>query len=94
MIRHAHRLTGKEPVDFAIPPVDFCMMACAVGAEAYTIRRPEDLVRIDFAPYARKSSPPCWMFILTRMSRRLWGCFRKVTVYRFTGSKIRVSPVM
>jgi acetolactate synthase-1/2/3 large subunit len=57
MIRHAHRLTGKEPVDFANPAVDFCMMARAVGAEAYTIRRPEDLVRIDFAALCEKDLP-------------------------------------
>lgn len=57
MIRHAHRLTGKEPVDFTIPPVDFCMMARAVGAESYTVRHPEDLDRIDLQALCKKNRP-------------------------------------
>ncbi|SPD76363.1 conserved hypothetical protein [uncultured Desulfobacterium sp.] len=57
MIRHAHRLTGKERVDLSIPPVDFSMMARAVGADAHTIRSPEDLERIDFPSLCSKSGP-------------------------------------
>lgn len=57
MIRNGHRLAGKEPVDFAIPPVDFCMMAKAMGANALTIRHPEDLEQIDYQDLCRRNGP-------------------------------------
>jgi acetolactate synthase-1/2/3 large subunit len=57
MIRHAHRLEGTEPVDFAIPPVDFCMMAKEVGANAYTIRHPEDFELIDYQALCSRNGP-------------------------------------
>ena len=48
MIRDRHRQTGKEPLEFAIPPVNFAKMAEAVGAKGYTIRDPEFFEQIDF----------------------------------------------
>ncbi len=57
MIRHGHHLAGTEPVDFSIPPVDFCMMANAVGANAHTIRHPEDFELIDFQAVCRRNGP-------------------------------------
>ena len=57
MIRHAHRLVGSEPVDFAIPPVDFCMMAKAIGANAHTIRHPEDFEQIDYQALCSRNGP-------------------------------------
>jgi acetolactate synthase-1/2/3 large subunit len=57
MIRHAHRLSGTEPLDFAIPPVDFCMMAKAVGAHAHTIRTPDDFEQIDYQALCSRDGP-------------------------------------
>jgi acetolactate synthase-1/2/3 large subunit len=57
MIRHGHRMAGEEAVDFSIPPVDFCMMAEAVGANAHKIRDPKDLEYIDFESLCRRKGP-------------------------------------
>jgi acetolactate synthase-1/2/3 large subunit len=57
MIKHAHRLAGTEPVDFAIPPVDFCQMAKAVGANAYTIRHTKDFEQIDYQALCSRNGP-------------------------------------
>lgn len=57
LIRHAHRLLGNELVDFAIPKVDFAMMARAAGAEAHTIRDAKDFDRIDWQALALRKNP-------------------------------------
>lgn len=57
MIRHAHRLAGTEPIDFAIPPVDFCMMAKAMGANAHKIRHPKDFEQIDYQALCSRNGP-------------------------------------
>jgi acetolactate synthase-1/2/3 large subunit len=57
LIRHAHRLTGREQVGYGIPPVDFAMMARAAGAEAHTIRELKDLDRIDWRSLAERKGP-------------------------------------
>jgi acetolactate synthase-1/2/3 large subunit len=57
LIRHAHRLLGKELVDYAIPEVDFAMMARAAGAEAHTIREAKDFDRIDWQALALRKNP-------------------------------------
>jgi acetolactate synthase-1/2/3 large subunit len=57
MIRHGHRLAGTESVDFAIPPVDFCMMAEATGANAQKIQDPKDFEHIDYQALCRRNGP-------------------------------------
>jgi len=57
LIRHGHRLLGKERVDFDIPPVDFAMMARAAGAEAHTIRSAGDFDLIDWNKLANRQGP-------------------------------------
>jgi len=57
LIRHAHRQMGKETVDFAIPKVDFAMMARAAGAEAHTIREARDFDLIDWQALALRKNP-------------------------------------
>jgi acetolactate synthase I/II/III large subunit len=57
LIRHAHRLSGKEGVEFAIPAVDFAMMARAAGAEAHKIREERDLDMIDWRALALHQGP-------------------------------------
>lgn len=48
MVKHRHRQTGTEPLEFAIPPVDFSLMAKAVGAKSYVLRCTEDLNQLDY----------------------------------------------
>jgi acetolactate synthase-1/2/3 large subunit len=57
LIRHAHRLAGTESIDFAIPPVDFCLMAEATGANAHKIRDPKDFEQIDYQALCRRNGP-------------------------------------
>lgn len=57
MIKHGHRLVGTESVDFAIPPVDLAMMAKAVGANAYTIRHPQEFEQIDYLALCTHKGP-------------------------------------
>jgi acetolactate synthase I/II/III large subunit len=57
MIKYAHRLAGTEPQDFAIPAVDFCQMAKAAGADAYTIRHPKDFEQIDYRALCSRKGP-------------------------------------
>ena len=57
LIRHAHRLAGTEPIDFSIPPVDFCMMAKATGANAHKIRDPKDFEKIDYQALCKRNGP-------------------------------------
>ena len=57
MIKHAHRLAGTEPLGFAIPPVDFCLMAKAAGADTYTIRHPNDFEQLDYHALCSRKGP-------------------------------------
>jgi acetolactate synthase-1/2/3 large subunit len=57
MIKHAHRLTATESIDFSIPPVDFSMMAKSVGAMAYTIGNDQDLAEVDFQALCEGRGP-------------------------------------
>jgi acetolactate synthase-1/2/3 large subunit len=57
MIRHAHRLAGTEPIDFAIPPVDFCMMAKAMGVKAHKIQHTKDFEQIDYQALCSRKGP-------------------------------------
>jgi acetolactate synthase-1/2/3 large subunit len=57
MIKHSLRLTSKEPADLAVPPVDFCQMAKAAGADAFTIRHPEDFEKLDYSAICRRKGP-------------------------------------
>lgn len=57
LVKHGQRLTGAEPIGFALPPVDFAAMARAMGAEGHTIRTPQDLAALDIAELCRRSGP-------------------------------------
>jgi len=57
LIKHGHRLAGKEPVDFSIPPVDFAMMGRAAGADAHTIRSMRDFDNLDWQALASRQGP-------------------------------------
>lgn len=57
LIKHGHRLAGKESVDFSIPIVDFAMMGRAAGAEAHTIRSMADFDGLDWQALASRQGP-------------------------------------
>ena len=57
LIRHGHRMLGKEQVAFSIPTVDFAMMAGATGAHSHTIREARDFDRIDWEELSRRQGP-------------------------------------
>jgi acetolactate synthase-1/2/3 large subunit len=52
LIRHAHRLLGKEREEYAIPAADFAMMARAAGPEGDTNSGERDLSRVDWRALA------------------------------------------
>lgn len=55
MVKHGQRLTGAEPIAFALPRVDFRMMAASMGIPGHVIESPAELDAIDFAAiFARK----------------------------------------
>jgi acetolactate synthase-1/2/3 large subunit len=57
LIRHGHRVHGREAVDFSIPAVDFAMMARSTGARGFTIRSIEDLEALDWRELATHQGP-------------------------------------
>lgn len=57
LIKHGHRIGGKEDVDYSIPSVDFAMMGRAAGAEAQTIRSMRDFDHLDWQALATRQGP-------------------------------------
>jgi acetolactate synthase I/II/III large subunit len=57
MIKHALRQKSKEGVDLAIPHIDFCQMAKAVGAHAIAIQHPKDFEKLDYQALRSKKGP-------------------------------------
>lgn len=57
LIRHGHRISGAEKVEYRIPPVDFAQMARAAGAEAHTIKEAKDFDSIDWQALAVRQGP-------------------------------------
>ncbi len=47
MVKHGQRLSGAESVGTDIPPVDFAANARSMGADAYTVHSPKDLLVLD-----------------------------------------------
>ncbi len=57
MIQHSLRRAGGEPVALPVPPVDFCGMAKAAGADAHVLRRPEDFEKLDYPALCAGTGP-------------------------------------
>jgi len=57
MVKHGQRLGGAEEIAYELPPVDFALMARAMGAEGITITSPADLMAIDFEKICRHPGP-------------------------------------
>lgn len=57
MVKHGQRLTGAEQIGAELPPVDFCAMAKAMGADAHTIHSPQDLLALDMDAICSNPGP-------------------------------------
>jgi len=57
MVKHGQRLGGAEEVAFELPPVDFAQMARAMGAEAVTVKTPQELLALDFTELGSRPGP-------------------------------------
>lgn len=57
MVRHGQRLGGAEQVGANIPFVDFAAFARAMGVEAFTVTRPEELAELNVDAICRKGGP-------------------------------------
>ena len=57
MVKHGQRLAGAEPVAYELPPVDFCALAKAMGADACTIHSPQDMERLNITAMCKRHGP-------------------------------------
>lgn len=57
MVKHGQRLAGAEQIGCDMPPTDFAALARALGAEAYTIRTPEDLAALNIKAICKRKGP-------------------------------------
>lgn len=57
MVKHGQRLAGAEPIAYELPRTDFTALAKALGAEAFTVRSPEDLGALDIEAICRRKGP-------------------------------------
>lgn len=57
MVKHGQRLAGAEQIGYQLPATDFAAMARAMGADAYTIRSPQEMNQLDIAAICRKKGP-------------------------------------
>jgi acetolactate synthase-1/2/3 large subunit len=57
MVKHGQRLANAEPIAFELPRTDFAALAKALGADAYTIRSPEDFRSLDIPAICKRQGP-------------------------------------
>lgn len=57
MVKHGQRLGGAEQIAYELPPVDFALMARALGAQGHTIRTAADLRALDFDALSAHPGP-------------------------------------
>lgn len=57
MVKHRHRQTGTESLEFALPAVDFSQIAKAMGANGYIIRDSQDLKQLDYPAIYSDTKP-------------------------------------
>jgi acetolactate synthase-1/2/3 large subunit len=57
MVKHGQRITRAEPIGYELPEVDYCAHAKALGAEAYVIRCPQDLLDLDVKALCQRPGP-------------------------------------
>jgi acetolactate synthase I/II/III large subunit len=57
MVKHGQRLAGAERIAFELPPTDFAALARALGADACTVRSPEELNALDIDAICSRKGP-------------------------------------
>ncbi|AIY42266.1 Acetolactate synthase large subunit [Collimonas arenae] len=57
MVKHGQRLARAEQIGCDLPFTDFAAMARAMGAQAHTIRTPEELCTLDIAAMCARKGP-------------------------------------
>ncbi|MCC6297074.1 MAG: thiamine pyrophosphate-binding protein [Pseudomonadales bacterium] len=57
MVKHGQRMTGAELLGTDLPMVDFAAVAKAMGADAFVIRSPDDLLALDGKAIANRRGP-------------------------------------
>jgi acetolactate synthase-1/2/3 large subunit len=57
MVKHGQRLGGAEQTAFSLPTTDFAAMARAMGAQAYTIRSPDDMAALPIEAICTRNGP-------------------------------------
>ncbi|HJW54099.1 MAG TPA: thiamine pyrophosphate-dependent enzyme, partial [Burkholderiaceae bacterium] len=57
MVKHGQRLAKAEQIGCDLPPTDFAALARALGAEGFTIRSPEDLMKLDVEAMCTRAGP-------------------------------------
>ena len=57
MVKHRHRQTGTESLDFVLPLVDFSQIAKGMGANGYVIHNGKDLKNLDYKAIYNDSKP-------------------------------------
>ena len=57
MVKHGQRLAGAEPIAYELPPVDFCAIAKAMGAQGFHIRTMQDLADLDIDALCQHDGP-------------------------------------
>ncbi|RDH85751.1 MAG: acetolactate synthase [endosymbiont of Galathealinum brachiosum] len=57
MVKHGQKLGGGEPIGFDLPVVNYAAVAQAMGAQAFTIKTPEDFSNLDFNAICNSNGP-------------------------------------
>ena len=57
MVKHGQRLAKAEQIGCELPPTDFAALGRALGAEAFTIRSPEDIAKLDIEAMCTRNGP-------------------------------------
>ncbi len=57
MIKHGQKLADIEETGYELPPVNYCQIAKAVGAQAFEVHSADDLAALDIQAICRYSGP-------------------------------------
>jgi acetolactate synthase I/II/III large subunit len=93
MVKHGQRLGGGEPVAFELPSVDFCMMARALGAQAYCIRLPKDFAALDVGKICRYAGPTLLEIHIDPEEPPPMGARMKVLVKKWVREQVGMKEV-
>lgn len=56
-VKHGQQMAGAELIGFDLPSVDFVMYAKSMGAKAYSIRSPQDMIDLDIMKLCAQNGP-------------------------------------